>query len=115
MLKLGVTYLNGGVWDAKQVIDPGWVARSAVPYGDNTGIRIPGTDGGPKDYGYTWWIHHTRHNGEKLDAFYAGGWGGQRIIVLPDLDAVVVMTGGTYTANTATFAVLDNYILAAID
>ena len=91
------------------------MALSAVPYGDNTGIRVPGTDGGRKGYGYSWWIHPTRHNGEKIDAFYAGGWGGQRIIVIPDLDAAVVFTGGTYTAKTATFFILDKYILPAIE
>ena len=115
MMKFGVTFLNGGVWDGQQVIDPEWVARSAVPYGDNTGIRVPGTDGGRKGYGYTWWIHPTRHNGEKIDAFYAGGWGGQRIIVIPDLDAVVVFTGGTYSSNTETFAILDKYVLPAME
>jgi len=115
MMKFGVTYLNDGVWDGQQVIDPEWVALSATPYRNNTGIRVPGVGGGRKDYGYTWWIHRTRHNGKKIDAFYAGGWGGQRIIVIPDLEAVVVFTGGTYTANTATFAVLDKYILPAIE
>jgi CubicO group peptidase (beta-lactamase class C family) len=115
LLKLGVTYLNDGVWNGRQVIDEEWVALSGVPYKNNTGIKIPGDDAGRKGYGYTWWTFTVRHNGKKMNAYNAGGWGGQRIYVLPELDAVVVMTGGTYTANTATFTVLDKYILPAIE
>ena len=46
--------------------------------------------------------------------FYAGGWGGQNIIVSPELNAVIVLTGGTYTASTRTFALLEKYIIPAL-
>ena len=40
-------------------------------------------------YGYFWWISsETGHS-----AFFAGGYGGQYIYVIPDLDLIVVMTG----------------------
>jgi CubicO group peptidase (beta-lactamase class C family) len=115
MLKFGLTYLNNGKWDGQQIIPEEWVALSAVSYGGNTGINVPGVDGGRKGYGYSWWTWNTKHNGERLDMFYAGGWGGQRIIVIPNLDTVVVMTAGDYTSNTKTFALMDKYILPAIE
>ena len=76
MPKLGVTYFNGGVLSGQQVIPAAWVAKSAVPFGGNTGIKVPGADGGRKGYDYSWWAWTPRHNGEDLDTYYAGGWGG---------------------------------------
>jgi hypothetical protein len=61
------------------------------------------------------WNHPNRHNSERMDAFHAGGWGDQGHIVIPDLQAVVIMTGGTYTTKTATFAILDKYISPAME
>jgi CubicO group peptidase (beta-lactamase class C family) len=115
MLKFGVTYLNDGLWNRERIINEDWVELSSVPFGDNTRISVPGSDGGRKDYGYSWWIWPTRHNGEELEAIYAGGWGGQRIIVIPDLETVVVFTGGNYTGNTKTFAITEDFILAALE
>jgi hypothetical protein len=46
---------------------------------------------------------------------YADGWGGQRIIVIPDLETVVVFTGGNYTGNTKTFAITEDFILTALE
>ena len=46
--------------------------------------------------------------------FYAGGWGGQNIMVFPELDAVVVTTGGAYTSSTRTFTLLEKYIIPAL-
>ena len=114
MLKLGITYLNNGVWDGQQIIDPEWVAKSAVPYGDNTGIKIPGDDAGRKGYGYSWWTFSVKHNGETYDAYNAGGWGGQRIIVIPGLDMVVVFTAGNYSSTVTNHTILEKHIIAAL-
>jgi CubicO group peptidase (beta-lactamase class C family) len=114
MLKLGVTYLNNGVWDGQQIIDPEWVAKSAVPYGNNTRIKIPGDDAGRKGYGYSWWTFSIKHNGETYDAYNAGGWGGQRIIVLPGLDMVVVFTAGNYNSTVTNHTILEKHIIAAL-
>ena len=50
-----------------------------------------------------------------LALYYAGGWGGQRIMVFPELNAVVIFTGGNYTSTVRTFAILENYVIPAID
>ena len=47
--------------------------------------------------------------------FYAGGWGGQNIMVFPDLNTVVVFTGGNYTSKTTKFKILKEYVIPAID
>jgi len=47
--------------------------------------------------------------------FWAGGWGGQRIMVFPEVNTVVVFTGGTYTSEVQTFNILEKYVIPAID
>jgi len=114
MLKFGVTYLNNGTWNGQQIIPEEWVYLSSVPFGNNTGIKVPGADGGRKGYGYTWWLWDTKLNGETLNTFSASGWGGQKITVIPELDTVIVFTGGNYTSKTHNFSIMEKYILASI-
>jgi len=68
---------------------------------------------GMRGYGYSWWTHTFSRNGERVDMFYAAGWGGQYIMVIPALNTVVVFTGGNYTTPRPCFDILKKYILAA--
>jgi hypothetical protein len=54
-------------------------------------------------YGYWWWI--------PAQGYQARGWGGQYIIVRPDMKMVVVVTG---EAQRAIFQYLDPYIFQAV-
>ncbi len=81
MAKLGFLYLNGGEWDGEQLVPADYVA-AATSYqsaGDATG--------GYANYGYQWWITATNAG---YPAYFALGYGGQHIFVVPDLDLVVV-------------------------
>jgi hypothetical protein len=55
------------------------------------------------------------HSGRKYPAFWAFGWGGQKIVVFPDQDAVVVFTGGNYTSADPTAKILTGYLIPAFD
>jgi len=110
MTKIGVTFLNNGVWNGTRVISEQWVEKSATPYADNKGIDVPGTDKRNVGYAYSWW---TKEYPES-DMFHAGGWGGQNIFVFPELNTVVVTTGGTYTRSTRTMKLLERYIIPAL-
>jgi CubicO group peptidase (beta-lactamase class C family) len=114
MVKIGVTYLNNGVWNGERIISEEWVEKSATPYGDNKGIDVPGTDQRNVGYSYSWWIKTFSDSDEEIDMFCAVGWGGQNICVFPDLNAVVVFTGGTYTRTVKTFTLLDRCIIPAM-
>ncbi len=45
----------------------------------------------------------------------AVGWGGQQIVIMPELNTVAVFTGGNYVVNVKIFEILKKYILQAIN
>ena len=114
MAKIGVTFLNQGTWDGKRIIAENWENKSAVPYNNNKKIRIPGEDLGNTGYGYTWWTKEFMNSGRKINMYWGNGWGGQKIVVIPDLDAVIVLTGGTFTSRVKSFKLLRKYLIPAI-
>ena len=114
MMKFGVTYLNNGIWNGQQIIPQNWVKKSATPYNNNININIPMEDSGKNGYGYTWWTSEFSHRGKTINMFRAGGWGGQEIMVFPELDMVVVFTGGNYAKKTKLFKIVKDYILKSM-
>ena len=114
MIKFGVTYLNDGEWNGTRIISPAWIENSSKPYNNNVGINIPGEDSGINGYGYTWWTSELSHSGNKIKMYRAGGWGGQEIMVFPELDMVIVFTGGNYAKKTRLYKLLEKSILPAI-
>lgn len=115
MAKIGVTFLNKGVWNGKRIISEEWVQKSATSFPGNHGINIPVTDQRRNGYSYSWWTRLFSNSDERINMYYAGGWGGQNIMVLPELNTVVVFTGGNYTSKTTIFKILKKYIIPAID
>jgi CubicO group peptidase (beta-lactamase class C family) len=86
-MKLGQLFLAGGRWRGRQVVSKQWVDRATRPYSS-----IHQKD----DYGYAWWIRGYRAGGKTYRTFEAQGNGGQCVTVIPDLDLVVMFTGGNY-------------------
>ena len=115
MAKIGVTFLNKGVWNGKRIISEHWVEKNATSYPGNHAINIPGVASGRNDYSYSWWIKSYPKSGKRISMFNAGGWGGQEIMVLPELNTVIVFTGGNYLSNVKVFKILEKYIIPAID
>ena len=115
MVKIGATFLNKGVWNGKQIISEHWIQKSSTSFSGNNNIKIPGTDAGKNGYGYSWWIKAISHFDKKIQMFYAGGWGGQYIVVIPELNTVVVFTGGNYLPKVRNFKILEKYIIPAMD
>ncbi len=115
MLKIGVTCLNNGVFNDTQIISKQWIEKSNTPYSNNTNINIQGHSSGSHDYSYSWWLKSYTKSGEEINMYHAVGWGGQEIIILPELNTVVVFTGGNYIHNVKTIEILEEYILPAIN
>ena len=115
MVKTGVTFLNNGVWNGKQIISKQWVEKSATAFQGNTGIKIPGEDLGKVGYAYTWWTREYSISDKRINGFWADGWGGQKIMVFPEIDTVIVFSGGNYTSNNHHLKILEKYIFPAIN
>lgn len=115
MVKIGVMYLNNGVFNDKQIISKQWIEKFTTPYSNNKNIIIPGHASGSNGYSYSWWLKSYTKSGEEINMYHAVGWGGQEIIILPELNTVVVFTGGNYVPNVNVFEILEKYILPAIN
>ncbi len=81
MVAFGELYLNEGRVDGRQVIPREWVTASLEPRTESRRER-------GRYYGYGWWIRQTAG----LQTPYAWGYGGQFIVLVPQLDLVVVTT-----------------------
>jgi CubicO group peptidase (beta-lactamase class C family) len=81
MTKFGSLYLNKGLWNGRQVIPAAWVNSS---WSKHSHGYVPFD----ADYGYLWWLSKVGNEEGK----FALGFGGQFILVFPDLSAVVAIT-----------------------
>ena len=84
MLSFGSLYLNDGKVGSQQVIPASWVATSF-----QRRVESPRERG--RYYGYGWWIKSMAG----FDAPYAWGYGGQFIMLIPELELVVVTTSNS--------------------
>src|SRR5262245_9674819 len=84
MLAFGEMYLRRGRIGERQVVPRSWVDASFVPRAQSLRER-------ERQYGYGWWIREL--GGYRT--YYAWGYGGQFIFVVPDLDLVVVTTSSS--------------------
>lgn len=81
MLAFGELYLRGGKVGDRRVIPPTWIERTRVPRGRSRW-------GSDREYGYGFWIREFAGQ----PAYYAWGYGGQFIFIIPGKDLVVVTT-----------------------
>jgi CubicO group peptidase (beta-lactamase class C family) len=102
LARLGYLYLNEGRWDQRQVVPAAWVREST---------RAHSGGGAPENepYGYFWWV--PRGGGRD---FYADGFGGQIVYVLPDRDLVVVITSNADAPHAENRSIVAAYVVPAI-
>jgi CubicO group peptidase (beta-lactamase class C family) len=87
--KIGFLMLHQGKWEDKQIVSPEWVREAT---------RLQKKTGQGDNYGYGWWVPPATQFVE----FAAEGRGGQYIRVLPELNMVIVTTGGGFDWNEIT-------------
>jgi len=115
MIKIGAMMLNHGKWNGKQIITEAWISSCSVPFHGNSGIKIPGEDLGRVGYAYTWWTKEFHYQNHDISMYFAVGWGGQKIMIIPELDLVIAFTGANYTSKVHQFKILEDYILPSIN
>lgn len=86
LAKIGYLMLHQGQWEDMQIVSPDWIAE-ATSFQKKTGSG--------DDYGYGWWVPPPTQFVE----FAAEGRGGQYIRVIPQLNMVIVTTGGGFEWN----------------
>lgn len=80
LLRFGELFLRRGEMDGRQVVPREWIETSWIP---RTRSRY-----NPNLYGYGWWIKEARGH----PVYFAWGYGGQYLFLVPDLELMVVMT-----------------------
>jgi len=102
LLKVGQSYLDGGVWNGRRIVSEEWVQESTAQHMEIT----PATTGMTEEefannYGlgadaYAWHLSNLQAQGRTYKEYDASGNGGQLLIVVPDANLVVVFTAGNY-------------------
>lgn len=95
-IRFGLLYQNDGVWMGKRILPEGWVTQGRTAIPELT-----------QSYGAHWWLYgegdraHARALGVRLpeDAFQANGFEGQKLLVIPSIQLVIVRLGLCYFSD----------------
>jgi CubicO group peptidase (beta-lactamase class C family) len=111
--RFGLLFLRDGTWAGKRILPEGWVEYSvtpapAAPYGQ---------------YGAHWWLNAgepgdtTRRMWADLprDIFWASGFEGQYLVVVPSRDLIVVRLGVTPDARAWRLGAFLREVIAALE
>lgn len=109
MLKIGEMVLNDGIYEGKRIAPENWLNRSFKTY--------TRSNYNPYDYGFMWWKKPIGN----YNVRFAWGYGGQYIFMIPELDAVVVMTGSLSMVSQSrsykdpVFSLMENRIIPLLE
>src|SRR5690606_3355775 len=87
LIKFGVMFLQSGVSEGGQLLSKSWIEYSTTMHHHGLLHYEPPIYGG---YGYHWWCSPTDHNGT-ADCYFAFGHGGQYLMMIPSLEAVIMI------------------------
>lgn len=73
MARVGLLYLNRGLWDNRRIISGSWIEKSIAM--------------NPNQYGYLWWLREE----DGMQAYLALGDGGHVICCIPERDLVIAI------------------------
>ncbi|MDR9410632.1 MAG: hypothetical protein RI573_17440, partial [Balneolaceae bacterium] len=80
LLKIGTMMMDVGEYNGQRIVSKDWILESVQVY--------TRSNYNPYNYGYMWW----RRPVGKYQLFFAWGNGGQYIMILPELEAVISIT-----------------------
>lgn len=93
MAKIGQLVLDDGLWNGRRIVSEQWLRDAAEP------VVTP--DGERQRFGYLWGVLPASFENATRPVVSFAGWGSQFIHVIPDLDMVIVTTGGNqYSGKT---------------
>lgn len=110
--RFGMLYLNDGVWNGERVLPEGWVKYSSTP-----------TPKAPQgQYGAHFWLNAGEdRNGTNRkwpnlpkDFYYASGFEGQSVVIIPSHNMVIVRLGNTQKREAWDVGILIEDILESV-
>jgi len=109
MAKLGQLYLDQGVWQGSQLINPDWINNSLQRHVE---LNWEFTNG----YGFQWWLGEFSVNNDSFPFYSTRGYGGQFIVVVPNYDLVIAFTAENYENDLydLPFKLVEEIIIPAI-
>jgi CubicO group peptidase (beta-lactamase class C family) len=109
LLKVAQLYLDRGRWQGRRIVDEGWVRNSTTPH-----ARIDEST----EYGHLWWLKSFKSGDKSYPAFFMSGNGGNKVVVVPELDLATVITSTNFNTrgmHEQTEKILTDYILASVE
>ncbi|HST36057.1 MAG TPA: serine hydrolase [Allosphingosinicella sp.] len=107
LIKFGQLMLNGGSWEGRRILDPGFARRATSALYHSRNVF----------YGYLWWVEDYPYKNRTVRSYSARGAGGQWVTVIPELALVVTVLAGNYSSNvqkTYTSHIVPRSILPAV-
>ena len=104
----GRVVMNGGAYNGQQIISADWIREMGQP-------RVQATPDAA--YGYLWWFGAFEFEEELYGAAYMSGNGGNKVVLMPQLDAVIVILSTNYNKRNMheqTARLIEEYILPAL-
>ena len=82
--RFGLLYLHDGIWNGERILPDGWVDYSTT--------EVPSSEG---KYGAHFWLNKrgVAFGDAPFDTYSANGYNGQKTIIIPSKDLVIVRLG----------------------
>jgi hypothetical protein len=82
LARFGQLFLKKNPWVTEQIIPTDWIEVSTKSYSTT---NMPGVG-----YGFMWWVLVDDAFGMPKGSYYASGYGGQKLFVLPHINSLIV-------------------------
>ena len=90
LAKIGQLVVAHGMWNGQQIVPAAWVEGMITPRLNAYQMYF---------YGYYWWLGRSLLDGRQIDWIAGRGYGGQRLIIVPSEDMVMVVMAGRYDTS----------------
>lgn len=84
LLKVGLLCLQNGHWNGQELVSSQWINESTVSL-FTTYAHIG-------SYGYHWWVLDPKTDNVPCHIYFAMGYGGQYMIIIPELELTAVIS-----------------------
>ena len=101
MAKFGQLMLDDGRWNGQVVVSAAWISEITTMRTTITWPNPADWDWQMDGYGYHWWLGHYDVDGARFDSWVMWGFGGQWVIVVPQLQLVVAVNSHGYDNSDA--------------